>query len=111
MILVQTVCSLLTGVSSSTVQKLKAPKGCFLSYRVMADSKLTPVEDSLHGPKNVGQSDPETMIREDTDSVYVSLDPTYVAKANILNDAIREIGMGKYQVGPAWFEFRFPCAT
>jgi hypothetical protein len=26
------------------------------------------------------------------------LDPTYVAKANILNDAFREIGMGRYQV-------------
>ena len=81
--------------------KARGAKGCFLSYRVMADSKLPPVEDSLHGPKNVGQSDPESMIREDADSVYVSLDPTYVAKATILNDALREIGMGKYQVGSA----------
>jgi len=28
-----------------------------------------------------------------------SIDPTYQAKAHILNRAIQEIGMGKYQVG------------
>jgi hypothetical protein len=29
-----------------------------------------------------------------------SIDPAYQAKARILNRAIEEIGMGKYQVGP-----------
>jgi hypothetical protein len=77
----------------------------------MADSKLTPAVDSTQGPQNIGQSDLEIVIREDTESVYDSLDPSYVAKANILNDALREIGMGKYQVGSAWFELLFPCAT
>ncbi|KAN0118683.1 Major facilitator superfamily domain containing protein [Russula decolorans] len=64
----------------------------------MTDDKITPLGSS---PQNLGQSDLEivTPSREDTESVheYDSLDPTYVAKEKILNNALREIGMGKYQ--------------
>jgi hypothetical protein len=66
----------------------------------MADGKLTPPGVSPYEPKNVGKTDLEITIHGDTESVYVydSLDPTYIAKAKILNDALREVGMGKYQV-------------
>ncbi|KAN0109710.1 Major facilitator superfamily domain containing protein [Russula decolorans] len=66
----------------------------------MTDDKPTPPGSS---PQNLGQSDLEIVIRGDTESVqaYDSLDPTYVAKAKILNDALCEIGMGKYQ----WYLF------
>jgi hypothetical protein len=78
----------------------------------MADDKLTP-PGSTHGPPNLGQSDLEIVVHGDTESAYAydSLDLTYVAKAKILNDALREIGMGKYQVGVAYFGLRSPCAT
>jgi hypothetical protein len=68
----------------------------------MTDDKLTPQGSS---PQNLGQSDLEIVIRGDTenDYAYDSLDPTYVAKAKILNDALREIGMGKYQVWSAYY--------
>ena len=36
--------------------------------------------------------------RESLDSLDDGLDPVYQAKARILNEAIHEIGMGKYQV-------------
>lgn len=38
-------------------------------------------------------------IHAQTDTVFTedALDPVYQAKARILNDAIQEIGMGKYQ--------------
>ena len=75
----------------------------------MTDDKLTPPGNS---PQNLGQSDLEIVIRGGTESVqaYDSLDPTYVAKAKILNDALREIGMGKYQVWSAYYGLRSPCA-
>ncbi|KAF8491146.1 MFS general substrate transporter [Russula emetica] len=62
----------------------------------MTDDKLTSPGSS---PPNLGQSDLEIVIPGDAESVhaYDSLDPTYVAKAKILNNALREIGMGKYQ--------------
>jgi hypothetical protein len=69
----------------------------------MTDDKLTPPGNS---PKNLGQSDLETVVRGDTESFHAyddSLDPTYVAKAKILNDALREIGMGRYQVWSAFW--------
>jgi hypothetical protein len=77
----------------------------------MTDDKLTPPGSS---PQNLGQSDLEIVIRGDTESVHAydddSLDPTYVAKVKILNDALREIGMGKYQVWSAYYGLRSPCA-
>ena len=75
----------------------------------MIDDKPTPPGSS---PQNLGQSDLEIVIRGGTESVqaYDSLDPTYVAKAKILNDALREIGMGKYQVWSAYYGLRSPCA-
>jgi hypothetical protein len=84
-------------------------QGCSLSSRVMADDKLTHPGSS---PQNLGQSDLEFVIRGDTESdhAYDSLDPTYVAKAKILNDALREIGMGKYQVWSAYYGLRSLCA-
>jgi hypothetical protein len=49
-----------------------------------------------------GQTAPAGPIQADTADVYQSeegsLDPVYQAKARILNDALQEIGMGKYQV-------------
>ncbi len=68
----------------------------------MTDGKLTPPESS---PQNLGQNDMEIVIHGDTET-YDSLDPTYVAKAKILNDALREIGMGKYQVGSTYYKPR-----
>jgi hypothetical protein len=40
-----------------------------------------------------------------------SLDPVYQAKARILNDALQEIGMGKYQVSGSYNPaiHTFPC--
>ena len=74
----------------------------------MTDDKPTPPGSS---PQNLGQSDLEIVIRGDTESVqaYDSLDPTYVAKEKILNNALREIGMGKYQVWSAYYGLRSPC--
>ena len=39
-----------------------------------------------------------------------TIDPIYQAKAMILNDALQEIGMGRYQVWPR-FSFRLHCLT
>jgi hypothetical protein len=80
----------------------------FFSRYSMTDDKLTPAGSS---PKNLGQSDLEIVVRGDTEIVqgYYSLDPTYVSKVRILNDALREIGMGKYQVWPAYYGLRSPC--
>ena len=75
------------------------------SSRAMTDDKPTPPGSS---PQNLGQSDLEFVSRGDTENVhaYDSLDPTYVAKAKVLNDALREIGMGKYQVWSAYHGLR-----
>ena len=42
------------------------------------------------------------VIQAVTQDIYdeSSLDPVYQAKARLLNDALQEIGMGKYQVSP-----------
>lgn len=39
-------------------------------------------------------------IKADTKNIYTddAIDPIYQAKGHILNDALQEIGMGKYQV-------------
>ena len=46
------------------------------------------------------RSELDKAIDAKTEDVYTegSLDPVYQAKATILNDALQEIGMGKYQV-------------
>jgi hypothetical protein len=103
----------MTGVLCRSHWQYKNPKKICLSSRVsMTDDKLTPAESS---PKNLGQSDLEVVARGDTESVHGyhddSLDPTYVAKAKILNDALREIGMGKYQVWPAHYGLGSLCAN
>jgi hypothetical protein len=72
----------------------------------MTDDKVAPGSS----PQNLGQSDVEIVICGDTEIVhgFDSLDPTYVSKVKILNDALREIGMGKYQV---WSSYHGPpCA-
>jgi hypothetical protein len=48
---------------------------------------------------------PATAIQAETKDLYTddAVDPTYQAKARILNNAIQEIGMGKYQVGSVCF--------
>ena len=67
----------------------------------MDDTQHSPPESSLHGRDVFGKSNLHIAVHGDTD-VHDSLDPIYVAKANILNDAFREIGMGRYQVGLFW---------
>jgi hypothetical protein len=44
-------------------------------------------------------------IQAETEDIYTddAIDPIYQAKARILNDALQEIGMGKYQVGSFFF--------
>jgi hypothetical protein len=78
------------------VQKPNLKNTPFPSSRVMTDDKLTPPESS---PQNLEQSDLEII------HGYESLDPTYVSKVKILNDALREIGMGKYQVWSLTMDF------
>lgn len=39
-----------------------------------------------------------------------SLDPVYHAKARILNDALQDIGMGKYQASLVSFRSLSPCS-
>jgi hypothetical protein len=64
---------------------------------LMADIQRSPLQRSLGEREISGKSNLDIAVHGDTD-VHDSLDPTYVAKANILNDAFREIGMGRYQV-------------
>lgn len=47
----------------------------------------------------------------ETQDVYDEplLDPIYQAKARILNDALQDIGMGKYQVSPCLNSVPFLC--
>ena len=47
------------------------------------------------------------VFQAETQDVYgePSLDPVYQAKARILNDALQDIGMGKYQVSPCFHSF------
>lgn len=44
--------------------------------------------------------DDPKVIQAQTEDVYdgAGMDPVYQAKARLLNDALQEIGMGKYQV-------------
>jgi hypothetical protein len=79
----------------------------------MSDTKHSPSES---GQGNLANPDLEIAILGDTESVDAhdgSLDPTYVAKAKILNDAFSEIGMGRYQVGLLWtlVSVRYICVT
>lgn len=50
--------------------------------------------------KNVFQAEAQDVYDEP------AIDPIYQAKARILNDALQDIGMGKYQASPF---FPFPC--
>ena len=51
------------------------------------------------------KGDPPSLGSSHSDPTHVDLfsdetvDPVYQAKAHVLNQAIQEIGMGKYQVG------------
>lgn len=47
----------------------------------------------------------DVYIHKANDDIYEdgTLDPVYQAKARVLNAAIQEIGMGKYQVRRLWF--------
>lgn len=55
--------------------------------------------DSARSEKK-DSDDAKVDIQAETEDIYTddSLDPVYQAKARILNDALQEIGMGKYQV-------------
>lgn len=66
----------------------------------MADPKRTPSASSFSKPENLEKNDLEILVHGDTKNIYTddSVDPTYLAKANVLNEALSEIGMGKYQV-------------
>jgi hypothetical protein len=48
-------------------------------------------------------------IAAETENIYTddAVDPIYQAKARILNDALQEIGMGKYQVGGLFLSGRY----
>jgi hypothetical protein len=49
----------------------------------------------------LGDEDVEGGIHANTKDMYEdgrALDPVYQAKAHVLNDALQEIGMGRYQV-------------
>lgn len=47
-----------------------------------------------------GKSYDEDVVPAETNDIYTdaAIDPVYQAKARILNDALQEIGMGRYQV-------------
>lgn len=47
----------------------------------------------------------DVYIHKANDDIYEdgTVDPVYQAKARVLNAAIQEIGMGKYQVRRLWF--------
>jgi len=84
----------------------------------MADTKHASSESSPHGPENVVKADLEitTLGNINIESIDFhdgSLDPTYLAKAKILNDAFSEIGMGRYQVGllSTLVSVRYLCVT
>jgi hypothetical protein len=69
----------------------------------MAETKVSSSESRPHGSENVVKADLETTTLgkfESNDAHDGSLDPTYLAKAKVINDAFLEIGMGRYQVGP-----------
>ncbi|KAI0260637.1 MFS general substrate transporter [Gloeopeniophorella convolvens] len=54
-------------------------------------------------PEKLKHGDADVTIQARTEDVYTEdeLDPVYAAKAKVLNDALQEIGMGKYQ----WYLF------
>lgn len=51
---------------------------------------------------NKSNGDVGHVFQVETEDVYdePALDPVYQAKARILNDALQDIGMGKYQASP-----------
>lgn len=65
------------------------------------------VGQSSHSEKDNGVS-----VQAETQDIFTddnSLDPIYKAKARILNDALQEIGMGKYQVSSSYLAAPSPC--
>ena len=62
---------------------------------------------------NDGQSDQfqDVYVQDASNDIYEegSVDPVYQAKARLLNAAIQEIGMGRYQVRGLWLE-RCSCS-
>ena len=72
------------------------------NYFSMTDSKLSA---SAGDPREPEDLCPSSLESEDVYGGHDALNPTYVAKAKILNNAFREIGMGKYQVGLLTFKF------
>ena len=64
----------------------------------MSSEKAADVGDAASVKSS--RSELDKAIDAKTEDVYTegSLDPVYQAKATILNDALQEIGMGKYQV-------------
>ncbi|KAI9430545.1 MFS general substrate transporter [Lactarius indigo] len=65
----------------------------------MADDRASLSRSEKHKDDSVTT---EVAIRAETENVFDdSLDPLYAAKAKVLNDALQEIGMGKYQ----WYLF------
>lgn len=74
--------------------------GCFLAPERLFPDAMSSHENEKHDSvdekhQQVGVDE----IHAHTDGVFSdsALDPVYQAKARILNDAIQEIGMGKYQ--------------
>ena len=88
--------------ASSTRSAFPSSPFCPPRDRAMAKTKDPSSENSPHGSEKVVKADLETTTLrkiESNDAHDGSLDPTYVAKAKLINDAFLEIGMGRYQVG------------
>jgi len=56
------------------------------------------------GSSGSDRNSEKNRVAAETENIYTddAIDPIYQAKARILNDALQEIGMGKYQVGPVF---------
>lgn len=57
-------------------------------------------EESVKEPEGVSPSYQDVYVQKANNDLYEdgTIDPVYQAKARLLNAAIQEIGMGKYQV-------------
>lgn len=60
-------------------------------------------EKNGHAEQHVFQAETQDVYDEPS-----ALDPVYLAKARILNDALQDIGMGKYQASSHFPSFPFP---
>ena len=85
---------------SSSTERLE---GLFLTVAPV-NPTMQDIHDKSADEKNAMDAEFNTVEIEDSDQdhktleLFDTVDPVYQAKARILNHAIQEIGMGKYQV-------------